>query len=102
MSQENELDWPQRPAGTVVRRTIAPDASSAEFALLDIVADLEGCAIDELPSFYDAVGSFVGALYREPPSEESGMELQFSYVGYQVRLHQDGQVRVADVEAPTG
>lgn len=94
-----ESDDGERDADAdVVRTEIAPDPATAEHDLLAIVADLEGSAIDELPSFYDQVDHFVEMLYKRPPSDEAQMEISFSYAGYRISMDQQGRVTILNVK----
>ena len=51
----------------VVRDHITPDADTAEYDLLEIIATLEGKDIEELPSLYTQVNHFVESLFEDPP-----------------------------------
>jgi len=84
----------------VVRTTIDPDPKTAEHDLLEIVADLEGVVIDELPSFYTEVDHFVEMLFENPPSPASQMEITFSYAGYRITMDWRGDVKVVAVKRP--
>jgi hypothetical protein len=88
----------RRDATDIERRRITPDPDSAEYDLLELVAELEGCAIDDLPSFYQRVGHFVEMLYRVPPAPEAQMQLSFSYAGYRITVDQQGNVSVLNVK----
>jgi hypothetical protein len=82
----------------VVRTTIDPDPQTAEHDLLEIIADLEGCAIDELPSFYTEADHFVEILFENPPSPAAQMEITFSYAGYRVTMNWRGDVELVAVK----
>jgi hypothetical protein len=82
----------------IVYDTIAPIESTAEYDLLELVADLEGVEIDELPSLYTQVGHFVETLFENPPSPESQMEITFSFAGYRITVMQNGDVKLVPVK----
>jgi len=82
----------------VERRTIAPDPTTSEYDLLEVVAELEGCDINDLPSLYDEVEHVVETLFRTPPSNSSQMEITFSYAGYRITIHHDGSVKIVPVK----
>lgn len=82
----------------VVKTTIPADPSAAEYAFLEVVADLEGVEIDALPSLYERLDHLVELLFENPPAREAQIELAFSYSGYRVQLTQGGQLTMLDVE----
>lgn len=82
----------------VVRDHITPDADTAEYDLLEIIATLEGKDIEELPSLYTQVNHFVESLFEDPPSPESQMEIRFSYAGYRITITQSGDVKLVPVK----
>lgn len=81
-----------------VQRTIDPNSETAEYDLLEIIAEEDGVEMDELPSLYEQVGHFVGQLFDDPPSDEAQMEIQFSYAGYRVKVSQEGHVTLVEVK----
>jgi hypothetical protein len=95
-SGPEESDERDDPA--IVSRSIEPDPESAEYDLLAIVAELEGRAIDELPSLYTSVDHFVERLFEQPPAPEAQMEIEFSYAGYRITLGQNGDVTLVRVK----
>lgn len=80
----------------IVRRKLAPNPTTAEYDFLEIIAELEGRAIDELPSLYDEIDHFIELLFKNPPSPKSQLELEFSYNGYRVSMDQSGHVKLVD------
>jgi len=82
----------------IVRASIEPDPRTVEHDLLELIAESEGKAIDELPSFYDQVDHFVEMLFKRPPSPESQMQIAFSYAGYRVTVNQKGEVTLLNVK----
>jgi hypothetical protein len=86
----------------VVRYVIDPDSRTAEFDLLSGIAEVEGVALDELPSLYATVDHFVEGLYDDPPASAAHVELSFSYAGYRVNVDQAGHVRLVPVKESMG
>jgi hypothetical protein len=86
----------------IVRTTIDPDASTAEFDLLQIIADRENVEIEELPSFYTQIDHMVESLFKDPPSPEAQIELDFTYAGYRIRLTQTGEVTLFNIDSTLG
>jgi len=82
----------------IVRASIEPDPGAAEHDLLELIAESEGKAIEELPPFYDQVDHFVELLFKRPPSPESQMQIAFSYAGYRVTVNQKGEVTLLNVK----
>ena len=92
-----------RPIGTdggtnVVYADISPNSHTAEYDLLEIIAELEGKEIEDLPSLYTQVDHFVETLFKDPPSPESQMEITFSYAGYRITVTQGGSVKLVPVK----
>ncbi|MFB6165839.1 MAG: HalOD1 output domain-containing protein [Haloarculaceae archaeon] len=75
-------------------RQIPPASDDADYNILTLVADLEGVAVESLPSFYDEVDHLVENLFRCPPSADAQMEIEFTYFGYRITVDQTGQVKL--------
>ena len=95
---------PERPkdgtaddSGTV-RRQIPPDPVTAEYDLLEILADVEGCEIEDLPPLYNEVEHVVETLFRTPPSTAAQMSISFSYAGYRITIDRSGAVKFVAVK----
>lgn len=83
------------PSGNgIYHRQIVPDPDAANRSLLQVIADLEGCGMTDLPPLYDRVDHLVEHLFTSPPPVEAQAELQFSYHGYRIELDQTGNVMV--------
>lgn len=91
-------DPPAADENGFVQREIEPNPETAEYDLLEIIAEEESVEMDKLPSLYDQVGHFVEQLFDEPPSDEAQMEIQFSYAGYRVKVSQEGHVTLVEVK----
>mgnify|MGYP000365614580 CR=1 FL=1 len=98
VDEPTESDPPAQETTEIVKRRIDPDSGTAEYAVLEIVAELEDKEIEALPSLYEQVGHFVEMLFQDPPALEAQMEISFSYAGYRIRLTQHGQVTVLKVK----
>jgi len=94
--KENAREGTENEAGTV-RSQITPDPETAEYDLLEIIADVEGCQIEDLPSLYNEVEHVVETLFKTPPSTAAQMSLSFSYIGYRVTLDRRGNVKLVRV-----
>jgi len=82
----------------IVRRQIAPDPETSEYDLLEILAEIEDCEIEELPSLYNEVEHVVETLFKTPPSAGAQMSVSFSYVGYRVTIERNGTVQIVPVK----
>lgn len=76
----------------IYHRKVAPDVEEANQGLLRLVANLENCEVTDLPPLYDRVDHLVEHLFSSPPPSEAQAELEFSYVGYRIRIDQSGNV----------
>jgi len=93
-------EQPGGGGGDITRRQINPDPSTAEYDILEIVAELDGREIEMLPPLYNEAEHMVETLFRSPPSQRAQMELSFSYVGYRINIDRSGDVEVvADGQA---
>ena len=82
----------------IVRRHIDPNSETSEYDLLEIIAEVEGCEIEDLPSLYNEVEHVVETLFKTPPSNASQLSLSFSYVGYRVTIDRKGTVTLVPVK----
>jgi len=95
---------PERPdgghvsEGGMVRRQITPDPTTSEYELLEILAEIEGCEIEEIPSLYNEVEHVVETLFKTPPSAAAQMSISFSYAGYRITIDRNGTVKLVNVK----
>ena len=82
----------------MVRRQITPDPESSEYDLLEIIAELEDCEIEALPSLYNEVDHVVETMFKTPPSDRAQIEISFSYAGYRVSIDRKGFVELVPVK----
>ena len=83
------------------RRRIDPSNEEVNTALLRIVADLEECEMEELPSFWMQVDSLVDDLFSDPPSADANAQVIFTYAGYRIAVEQNGDVELLkQVDSP--
>lgn len=74
----------------IYHRKVTPDPDEANQSLLRSIADLERCAVTDLPPLYEQVDHLIEHLFNSPPPPEAHAELQFSYHGYRIELDQTG------------
>ena len=86
----------------IIYREIPPDSDTAEYDLLELLAELEGVEMDELPSLYTEIDHFVETLFEDPPSSGAQMEIRFSYAGYRITVTQDGGIKLVSVKDSMG
>lgn len=98
MSEDQPDQSDREPEYGIVRMEIDPDPKTAEHDLLAVIADIEGVAIEELPSLYREVNHFVEQLFDTPPSTDAQMEISFSYAGYRVTLARSGSLKLVPVK----
>jgi hypothetical protein len=98
MTDENESDESYSGADGTVRTQITPDEEAAEFDFLEIVAELEGREMDELPSLYTEVDHLLETLFQTPPSQQSQVKISFSYAGYRITIDQQGGIELIPVK----
>ena len=93
---ESDDEWPNDVG--IIRRRIDPDPATAEYDLLEIIAELEGSEIEGLPSLYNEVEHVVETMFKTPPSERAQIEVSFSYAGYRVSIDRHGVVELVPVK----
>jgi hypothetical protein len=82
----------------IVRRQIPPNPETSEYDLLEILAEVEGCDIEALPSLYNEVEHVVETLFKTPPSAGAQMSVSFSYAGYRITIDRSGAVKLVPVK----
>jgi hypothetical protein len=82
----------------IYKTTIPPDPTTAEYHLAEIIAELNGKQMDELPPLYTQIDHMVEQLFKNPPAPEAQVELSFSYCGFRVKLTQRGQLTIVPVK----
>jgi len=95
--EEPDREELQNEAG-IVRHRIDPDPSTAEYDLLEIIAEVEGGEIETLPSLYNEVDHVVETMFKTPPSDRAQIEISFSYAGYRVSIDRKGFVELVPVK----
>jgi len=82
----------------IVRRHIPPDPETSEYDFLELLAEVEGCEIEDLPSLYNEVEHVVETLFSTPPSAAAQMSISFSYAGYRITIDRNGTVQLVSVK----
>jgi hypothetical protein len=95
---DDETDGGTQAQESPVVRTISPDPAQSEYEFLEIIAELEGREIDELPSLYNEVEHLIETPFRKPPSPQAQAEMTLSYAGYRVRIDQQGTIELLNVK----
>ena len=80
------------------RTEIDPNPETAEYDLLEFIADTDGTPIEALPPLYTQIDHLVENLFKNPPAPNAQVEVVFSYAGYRVRITQEGTVRLVPVK----
>ena len=81
----------------IVHRRIEPESGDADYRLLQLIAEVEGIDVTNLPPIYDRIDHLVTKMYENPPSPEAQAQLSFSYAGYRITLDQDGNVSLIKI-----
>lgn len=81
---------------TIHRRSISPNPRTAEIELMEIIADIEGIAEEELPILWRDADHMISNLFESPPGQHAQMELTFTYAGYRISISQSGDVTLAE------
>lgn len=81
----------------IVYRELDTDSEEPAFEIAEVVADLEGTSVDELPTTYDRTGGMLSGFYSNPPAPEAQMTVEFTYYGYRITVEQSGAVKFVHV-----
>jgi hypothetical protein len=76
------------------RRQIEPDPDHPYFSLLHVIAELEGCEVEDLPPMYDYVDHLLEDLFTNPPPPKAQAEITFCYYDYRINVDQQGDLSV--------
>lgn len=93
-------ELPEETPSRIIRRTVEPDPDDPYLAILEPIADLEDCAVEDLPPLYKYVDHLVENLFSTPPPEKAQAELTFTYYYYRVTVDQQGNMRLAKLAEP--
>lgn len=81
----------QSPEKTVIHTELTPtEDGDPQVTVAEVVAELEGKNTTELTPVYDAIDHFVSNLFSSPPPAAAQAEIEFTYEGYRITIHQDG------------
>ncbi|PSP55565.1 hypothetical protein BRC82_05020 [Halobacteriales archaeon QS_1_67_19] len=70
----------------------APDPGDTPgIDVAEIVAELEGSDVTEIPALYDTIDHLLEHLFSNPPPIEAQARLEFTFEGYRIALLQDGR-----------
>ena len=74
----------------IVHRELNTDRAEPAVGIAEVVADLEGTPVTELPTTYDCIDGILDGLYSNPPSLEAQVTVEFTYSGYRITVEQSG------------
>lgn len=84
-------DVPQQPEETVTHTEFTTtDDGDPQVTVAKVVAELEEKQTSELTPVYDAIDHFVSNLFSDPPPATAQAQIEFTYEGYRITIHQDG------------
>jgi hypothetical protein len=82
------------PEAEIVERSVETSDSDPNYQVLEVIADIEGVDIRDLPPMYQCIDHMLDELYSDPPADEAQVEVTFSYNGYRVTASQYGTIRL--------
>jgi hypothetical protein len=83
---------------SIERRDLSTDEGNPGPRIAEIVADLEDREMAEMETMYGCVDGILDHLFSDPPADEAGMCVEFSYEGYRITVEQDGLVELVGSE----
>ena len=81
----------------IVHRELDTDREEPAVSIAEVVADLKGTPVTELPPTYDCIGGMVSELYSNPPEPEAQVTVEFTYSGYRITVEQSGAAEFVHV-----
>lgn len=91
------------PEGDVIEVRFDTDDADPSLSVAEAVAEIEGKDPTELSTIYGAIDHVIDHLFSDPPSRAADVEVSFSYEGYRITVHQDGNatfVPLSEWEGP--
>lgn len=74
-----------------VHRQFDPSENQPVYDVVQTVAELEGVSMEELPSTHETIDGLIDDLYSNPPVPAARAVVAFTYAGYRIKLHQNGE-----------
>lgn len=74
----------------IVHRELDTNREEPAIEIAEVVAELEGTSVTELPATYDCIDGMLSELYSNPPKPEAQMKVEFTYSGYRITVEQSG------------
>ncbi|MWV65441.1 hypothetical protein GRS48_11520 [Halorubrum sp. JWXQ-INN 858] len=91
------MSRPETHDDEIVHRELDTDGEETAATIAEVVADLEGTPITELPTVYDCIDGMLSNLYSNPPAPEAQMTVEFTYSGYRITVEQSGTAKFVHV-----
>jgi hypothetical protein len=85
-----------RTDSDVVRRTLDTDAEEPTTEIIKALADIEGKDETQLGALWNCTDGVLENLFSDPPSPDAEMQVSFTFEGYRISVHQNGQVLFQD------
>lgn len=99
-SDRGSADESAEGSARIAKRQISPDPSDPYLSVLEPIADLEGCSVEDLPPLYKYVDHLIENLFSTPPPEKAQVEITFTYYYYRIRLDQQGNMCLTRLAEP--
>ena len=80
----------QHDGGDLAFYRLDTDREEPAVEVSEIVAELKGTEVTELPTVYSTIDHLLSHLFGDPPSADAQAKVQFHYAGYQITVHQHG------------
>ena len=81
----------------IVHRDLNTDVESPAVAVAEVVAELQGTEVNDLPATYDRVDGVLDNLFSTPPAPEAQMTVTFTYEDFRVTVEQGGTAKFVQV-----
>lgn len=92
-----------RSGEEVIHVRFDTDEIDPSLSVAEAVAELEGTDPTELGTIYDAIDHVIDNIFSDPPSPDADVEVAFTYEGYRITVHQNGDatfVPISEREGP--
>lgn len=81
----------------IVHRELDTGREEPAVAIAEVVADLEGTPVEELPAAYVCMDGMLSNLFENPPAQEAQIIVEFTYSNYRIKVEQSGTAEFVQV-----
>lgn len=81
----------------LVHRELRTDQDNPSAEIAEIVAELKGTEMEQLPTAYEVLNDILSHLFQNPPASEAQAQITFSYDEFRITVEQNGEAKFVQV-----